>query len=197
MHAMAATPAGGAMRRLHAADRPAFAEHLLRLDPASRHMRFEGGVSDTRIREYAREAFSRPGLRLGYFDRGTLRAAAELIPEVRLSSPWEADAEAAFSVEEPFQAGGVGTALADRIVRYARISGVGRILLNCLPGNVRMQRIASRHGGRVANLGGDCVGVIELSAANGGTWLRAGLGEGFDLLDQAFDVSRCFSSPER
>ncbi|MCB1475019.1 MAG: GNAT family N-acetyltransferase [Rhodobiaceae bacterium] len=179
----------GVMRRLNVGDAEAFAEHLLRLDPVSRQMRFEGALSDDTIRKYALGAFNRPGVHLGYVENGMIRAAGELVPEVRKDFSWPAEAEAAFSVEKHLQEGRIGTRLAERIIGYARVSGIRRIVLNCLPQNVRMQRIAAHFGGELRYLEGEYQGIIELGAPNLATCLRAGLHEGFDLVDRALNFA--------
>src|SRR5690606_19422203 len=118
------------------------------------------------VRNYALGAFRRPGLFLGYIEQGALRAAGELVPEPARGLAWPVQAEAAFSVERPVQESRIGTRLAERIVGYARISGIRRIVLNCLPHNIRMQRIASHFGGRLRYLEGEYQGIIELGAPN-------------------------------
>ncbi|MGE0230873.1 MAG: GNAT family N-acetyltransferase [Flavobacteriaceae bacterium] len=179
----------GVMRRLNASDAGAFAEHLLRLDPESRQMRFEGALSDDTVRRYALGAFDRPGIQLGYIEHGVIRAVGELVPEAVKGFVWPAEAEAAFSVERPLQEGRIGTRLAERIIGYARVSGIRRIVLNCLPQNVRMQRIASHFGGQLRYMEGEYQGVIELGAPNLATCLRTGLHEGFDLVDRAISFA--------
>ncbi|MEA2858952.1 MAG: hypothetical protein QOC72_991, partial [Methylobacteriaceae bacterium] len=51
----------GYIRKLWPSDEPAFRDHLLRLDPDSRHDRFAMGVSDDFIRNYAERCFKLEG----------------------------------------------------------------------------------------------------------------------------------------
>ena len=45
-------PEGGVIRKLWIGEADKYREHLLRLDPSSRHNRFGGGVSDDFIGRY-------------------------------------------------------------------------------------------------------------------------------------------------
>jgi GNAT superfamily N-acetyltransferase len=78
----------------------------------------------------------------GYFEDGTLRAAAELRP---FGKPFPVDAEAALSVERPWQNHGVGSALLERTILAAQNRGIRTIQLNCLVDNIRMQAVAKKH----------------------------------------------------
>lgn len=151
-------PADGVIRRLLPPDAEDFTTHLKRLAPSDRRARFGGAVSDARVEQYAATAFAGDGLIFGYVHDGVLRAAAELRP---LQPRWRASAEAAFSVEAPWQDRGIGTALFDRTVRAASNRGLTTLIVICLPGNARMQRIAARHGARLVWQEGDVVGRIE------------------------------------
>ena len=97
-----------------------FRDHLLRLDKESRRMRFAHSVSDAFIDEYARRMTQYGSLVYGHLVDGNVRGAAELR---RLGDTWGEEAEAAFSVERPYQNHGVGTELMGRVVRAARIVG--------------------------------------------------------------------------
>lgn len=91
---------GGTIRELLPAEMDKFRDHLLRLDRTSRQMRFAHGVSDSFIEDYARRMNDAGAMAYGFKLDGEVRAAAELIPA---GSSWGAIAEAAFSVEPPFQ----------------------------------------------------------------------------------------------
>lgn len=71
-----------------------------------------------------------------------MRAAAELR---KLGASWHPEAEAAFSVEKPFQDSGIGSDLLGRILRSARNRGVTRLYMSCLAENARMRRIARKY----------------------------------------------------
>jgi len=98
---------GGIIRKLWPTEVGKFREHLLRLDPESRRMRFAHAVSDVFIEDYANRMHHMGSIVYGYFEGPHLRAAAELR---KLSAVWGEEAEAAFSVEKDWQGKGIGTA---------------------------------------------------------------------------------------
>src|SRR5262249_15629474 len=114
-------PPGGMIRKLWISERDLFREHLLRLDPRSRRHRFGGAVSDQFLREYSDLAFGIDSIMHGFFVNGTLRGAAELRP---VGSPLKREAEAAFSIEHPWQSHGVGSLLLERTLLAARNRGL-------------------------------------------------------------------------
>jgi GNAT superfamily N-acetyltransferase len=137
------------IRRLWQADMAAFRDHLLRLDPVSRHQRFGGGMSDDFIAHYAESCFGRGDLVFGAFVDGELHGAAELRSKEAIWSeqaPFQRHihAEAAFSVEEEFRRHGIGEQLFGRLQRAATNHGVETIEIICLPENVGMMRLAEK-----------------------------------------------------
>ena len=91
-------PEGGMIRKLWAGEAAHYRDHMLRLDPVSRHSRFGGGVSDDFVRGYVNLSISLDAVVHGFFVSGVMRGAAELRPlGVRLPR----EAEAAISVEKP------------------------------------------------------------------------------------------------
>ena len=69
---------GGTVRKLWLADRGAFRDHLLRLDPISRHQRFAMGASDDFVIRYAETSFNLDTLIHGWFVNDRLVGAGEL-----------------------------------------------------------------------------------------------------------------------
>jgi len=144
-----ATPSPVEIRRLWPSDKELFRDHLLRLDPRSRHLRFGGGMSDEFLVHYAENCFGKGDLVYGAFIDGAMIGAAEL----RSNQPiWSEQArfgrhihaEAAFSVEEGHRRRGVGEKLFKRILRAAANHGVETIEIVCLPENVGMQNLAKK-----------------------------------------------------
>jgi GNAT superfamily N-acetyltransferase len=78
---------------------------------------------------------------LGMFDAGEMRGVAELRS---LRDNWCAEAEAAFSVERPWQRKGIGTALMVEVVRASSARGIKHIYLSCHTRNRPMLRIAEK-----------------------------------------------------
>jgi len=128
----------GVVRKLWKADAAAYADHLLRLDPASRRNRFGGAVADSFLRHHADSAFDPGNVINGFFADGVLRGAAELRPF------GVGQAEAAFGIERPWQSHGVGTELLERALLAARNRGVKQLHITCLLENQRMQQLAPK-----------------------------------------------------
>jgi GNAT superfamily N-acetyltransferase len=113
-------PDGGVIRKLWLGEHTKYRDHLLRLDTASRHSRFGGGVSDDFIRNFVDLSLSLDAVVHGFFVDGMMRGAAELR---QLSARLPGQAEAAISVEKPWQSHGVGSALLRRTLLAARNRG--------------------------------------------------------------------------
>jgi RimJ/RimL family protein N-acetyltransferase len=147
----------GNIRRLWPTETDKFRDHLLRLDPDSRRMRFAHSVSDAFIEDYASRMSDYGSLVYGYLVDSEVRGAAELR---RLGDAWGEEAEAAFSVETPYQDVGVGTDLMGRVVRAARNRRIRRLYMSCLAENAKMQVIARKHEAQLRFEYGDVIGEI-------------------------------------
>ncbi|WP_051356723.1 GNAT family N-acetyltransferase [Azorhizobium doebereinerae] len=133
--------APGIIRKLWPSEVQIFRDHLLRLDTETRRSRFGSAVSDDFISHYAERVFRSGAIVHGCFVDGVLCAAAELYP---FSEILPSEAEAAFSVEAPYQNLGLGTLLMNRTVLAARNRGIRTLYMNCLARNRRMQQIARK-----------------------------------------------------
>jgi GNAT superfamily N-acetyltransferase len=134
-------PEGGIIRKMWSVEASRYREHLLRLDQASRRNRFGGNISDEFLAEYATLATSIDTVIHGFFVNGTMRGAAELRP---IGAPIAREAEAAFSIEQPWQSHGVGSALLARTLLAARNRGITFLHMACLADNERMQQLARK-----------------------------------------------------
>jgi len=137
------------LRRLWQADKEAFRDHLLSLDPRSRHLRFGGGMSDDFLVHYAENCFGKGDLLYGAFVDSKMVGAAELRSNQAIWSeqaPFgrHIHAEAAFSVDQDHRRRGIGEKLFKRILRAATNHGVETIEIVCLPENVGMQKLAKK-----------------------------------------------------
>src|SRR5690349_7190194 len=132
----------GSVRKLWPTETERFRDHLLRLDKESRRLRFAHAVSDAFIEDYASRMTEFGSVVYGHILDGHVRGAAELR---RLGDSWGTEAEAAFSVEKPYQDQGVGSELMGRVVRAARNRGIRRLYMSCLAENSKMQTIARKH----------------------------------------------------
>ena len=134
-------PDGGIIRKLWMGETDAYRDHLLRLDRDSRHRRFSGAVGDEVIARHAATANDIGVVVHGFFIDGVLRGAAELR---QTGSLFAREGEAAFSIEQPWQSHGVGTALLERTLLSARNRGIKLLQMNCLADNQRMQQLARK-----------------------------------------------------
>jgi GNAT superfamily N-acetyltransferase len=121
-------------------------EHLLRLSPADRRLRFFGGVGDDFIAAHCRRIDGLRAVAIGYFESGVLRGAAELHIAGNFADP----AELAITVESEWQAHHVGTELLSHAITIAENRGVRAIVMLCLLDNLRMQHIARKFADRLA-----------------------------------------------
>lgn len=158
MHAR--LPKGGLVRKLWIGEVESYRAHLLRLDRESRRSRFAGTVSDGFIRDYADLALRLDAALHGFFVDGILRGAAELRS---IGEPTAREAEAALSIERPWQSHGIGSILLARTLLAARNRGVRFLHMACLADNLRMQQLARKFD---ATLSFDFGGVVgEMSAS--------------------------------
>lgn len=151
-------PEGGLVRKLWIGETTAYRDHLLRLDPESRHRRFSGTVGDEVIVRHAATADELGVVVHGFFIDGMLRGGAELR---HIGGMFSREAEAAFSIEQPWQSHGVGTALLERTLLSARNRGVKSLQLNCLADNRRMQQLARKFEADLSFDFGGVVGEVD------------------------------------
>ena len=147
---------GGSVRKLWIGETNHYCDHLLRLDSESRRNRFGGAVSDDFIRTYAEPSGLTDAVIHGFFVDGVLRGAAEL----RLL-PAPNEAEAAFSIERPWQSHGVGTALLERTLLAARNRQIKLLHMTCLAENQRMQQLALKFDAELTFDFGSVIGEVE------------------------------------
>jgi GNAT superfamily N-acetyltransferase len=153
-------PEGAVIRKLWIGETDTYRQHLLRLDPPSRRNRFGGGVSDSFIGNYADLSFALDAVVHGCFIGGALRGVAELRP---LGLRFRREAEAALSVEKPWQSHGVGSALLARTLLTARNRGFRHLHMACLTDNKRMQQLARKFDAELSFDFGSVVGEVESS----------------------------------
>jgi GNAT superfamily N-acetyltransferase len=151
---------GGLIRKLWSVETDAYRDHLLRLDADSRRSRFGGAIADDMVRTYAATARDSDVILHGFFVDGVLRGAADL----RFLGPiYRREAEAAFSIEKPWQSHGVGTALLERSLLAARNRGIMLLHVCCLAENQRMQQLARKFEAELSFDYGTVIGKMENS----------------------------------
>lgn len=132
--------------------------HLLRLSPHDRQMRFCGGVSDDRIREYCKNINWTSTTMLGCFVDGVLRGIACV---VTLREGFSVSAEIAFSVESGHQNQGIGTMLVKKAIAIARNRYISTAYLFCLRENGKMRHIAGKFDAEFSYIGTDIEGKVS------------------------------------
>jgi hypothetical protein len=139
---------------------PLLRDHLLRLDPQSRHDRFHGFLDDSFIERYASKCAGDGTIIIAYMESGIVRGAAELHPPEQSEDGLP---EIAFSVEQSVRRQGVGSVLFRRLISEARWKGYRRLRVTTGAGNDAMRALASKFGARLEFRHGESTGTIELT----------------------------------
>ncbi len=158
---------------------------LLRLDGESRRNRFGGGVSDDFIRGYVDLSIGLDAVIHGFFVDGALRGAGELR---RIGTGFAEEAEAAFSIEKPWQSHGVGTALLERTLLAARNRGFKLLHMACLAENRRMQQLAHKFDAELTFDFGSVVGEVEAPQPTPLSLMRELVADGHGFATAMLDV---------
>jgi len=186
-------PHGGMIRKLWIGEAESYRDHLLRLDADSRRNRFAGTVSDEFVRDYADLSFGIDAIIHGFFVEGGLRGAAELRP---IGAPITREAEAAFSIEKPWQSHGVGSALLARTLLAARNRGVKFLHMACLSDNERMQQLARKFDADLSFDFGSVVGEVSAPRPTPLSVLREAVADNYGFATAVLDVhSRMLKLP--
>lgn len=139
---------------------PLLRDHLLRLDPESRHDRFNGYLDDGFIERYAAKCADDGTVIVAYMESGIVRGAAELHPAEQSGDGLP---EIAFSVERGVRRQGVGSLLFHRLISEARWRGHRRLRITTDGGNVAMRALASKFNAKLEFRRGESTGTIDLS----------------------------------
>src|SRR5712691_4471910 len=178
-------PRGGLIRKLWIGEADIYRDHLLRLDADSRRNRFAGAVSDEFVRGYADLSFGIDAVIHGFFVDGTLRGAAELRP---IGAPMTREAEAAFSIEKPWQSHGVGSMLLERTLLAARNRGLKFLHMACLVDNKRMQQLARKYRAELTFDFASVVGEVAAPRPTPLSVMREILADSHGFATAVFDV---------
>ena len=138
---------------------PLLREHLLRLDPESRHDRFNGFLDDSFIERYAARCAADGTIIVAYMENGIVRGAAELHPPEQSE---DLVPEIAFSVEACVRRQGVGSILLRRLLSEARWRGYRRLRVTTGAQNHAMRALASKFGAHLVFRHGESTGMIEV-----------------------------------
>ncbi len=148
---------GGMIRKLWIGETEAYRNHLLRLDAESRRNRFGVAIADELVDAYMASPTWGGAVMHGFLVDGVLRGVAELKP---FGAAFPSEAEAAFSVEKPWQSHGVGSALLARTLLAAGNRGIRHVHLACLSDNARMQQLARKFAAHLSFDLGSVVGEV-------------------------------------
>jgi GNAT superfamily N-acetyltransferase len=171
-------PETAVIRKLWIGETTGYRGHLLRLDQQSRRNRFGGAVSDEAIAKYVDDSFGLDAVVHGCFIDGVLRGGAELRP-LGLRRPRRA--EAALSVERPWQGHGIGSALLQRTLLAACNRGYRLLHFACLADNKRMQQLARKFDAELSFDFGSVVGKVAASRPTPLSLLRELLTDGHSI----------------
>ena len=178
-------PDGGVVRKLWIGEAGKYRDHLLRLDPQSRRNRFSGGVSDQFIHNYIDLTGGLNAVVHGFFIDDVMRGAAELRP---LGTGFPRDAEAAISVEQPWQSHGVGSALLRRTLLAARNRGFRLLHMACLADNRRMQQLARKFDAELSFDFESVIGEVESSRPTALSLMREVLSDSHGFATAMLDL---------
>jgi GNAT superfamily N-acetyltransferase len=138
---------------------PLLRDHLLRLDPESRHDRFNGFMDDSFIERYAAKCADDGTVIIAYIEDGAVRGAAELHPPGQLP---DALPEVAFSVEASVRRQGVGSILFRKLIVEAGRKGYRCLRITTGAQNQAMRALAGKFGARLTFRQGESSGNIDL-----------------------------------
>ena len=138
---------------------PLLRDHLLRLDPDSRHDRFNGFLDDSFIERYAEKCANDGTIIVAYMENGMVRGAAELHPPDEAT---ECLPEIAFSVEACVRRRGVGSVLFRRLISEARWKGYRKLRVTTGAQNHAMRALANKFGAHLTFRQGESTGSIDL-----------------------------------
>lgn len=156
---MISTVARGTVRTLSAKELPLLREHLLRLDPQSRHDRFNGFIDSGFIVRYAAKCVNDGTIVVAYVEDGIVRGAAEL-HQADLSP--SSLPEIAFSVESCVRRKGVGSLLFAKLIEKARALNYQKLRITTGAQNDAMRALAHKFGANLTFRHGESTGSIDL-----------------------------------
>jgi GNAT superfamily N-acetyltransferase len=150
---------GHVRKLLRQEELPLLRAHLLRLDPASRHDRFNGFMDDDFVERYAAKCADDGTIIVAYIEDGEVRGAAELHPPDQAP---DALPEIAFSVEASVRRQGVGSILFKQLISEARWKGYRSLRITTGAQNQAMRSLANKFGAHLIFRHGESTGTIDL-----------------------------------
>ena len=153
------------IRALGPSYRERIAQHLLRLEPADRYLRFGYAANDEQVRRYAEQLdFDRDEI-FGIYNR-----RLELIAMAHLAFSEDPAhkqcAEFGVSVLKQARGRGFGARLFERAVMHARNEGVDMVFIHALSENTAMLKIARKAGATVRRDGTESEAYLQIPPAS-------------------------------
>jgi GNAT superfamily N-acetyltransferase len=183
------TPAKGVRTLRQQEELPLLRDHLLRLDPESRHDRFHGFMDDSFIERYAAKCADDGTVIIAYIEDGVVRGAAELHPPEQ--SP-DSLPEIAFSVEARVRRQGVGSILFKKLIAEARSKGYRSLRITTGAQNEAMRALARKFGAHLTFRHGESTGTIDLTPLPQPQAETAGIATPVDAARAMVTVNRAY-----
>jgi len=157
-----------------------YRDHLLRLGPEDRRLRFGTPASDARIVAFAEGIEFHQTRVLARLD-----VNPEVIGAVQISLLSRCAVELAFSVDPACRRTGLGTELMNRALIWARNRRRSHAHIYCLAENIAMRRLAAAAGMEITSAGCETEAVLALSAATPLSYAAEAFAERVALMDLA------------
>ena len=182
----------GEYRKLTAGERRLLRDHLLRLSPEDRALRFLSAVSTDHIEQYCSRVDEYHRIVIGYFVDDVMRGAGEIVFNVGPTCC--GNCEVALSVESASQNRGVGSELVRRLLVLARNRGVSKVRMLCMRSNRRMQRLAQKFDSELHFVAGDVEGTLYPRRPDAATLFEESWQQGCALLNLVFGLTPAVTS---
>jgi len=148
------------IRPLTVYEREAVRHFYLALGPDDRRKRFCCSLSDETVSSYVdRIDFTRDTILAAFDEQARIIGLAELVRGAGAG-------EMAFSVLPDRRCQRIGTKLMQRLLRRAKICGIGKVFVIFLSDNMPMRRMANRAGMALSSVEGEAYAERELPAAS-------------------------------
>jgi GNAT superfamily N-acetyltransferase len=167
-------------KRLALCDVESLVAHLCVLSSADRRLRFGAALSDAALIHYVNDIdFTRDAVYGVYANDLTLAGVAHVVAVGET-------AELGLSVTDEYRRHGIGGALFQRAISWARNKGVTVLFMHCLTRNTVILHIAQKTGMRIVVASSEADAYLKLSPATAGTMTDEILGDQFAMFDHAW-----------
>lgn len=162
-----------------------YGDHLLRLGPDDRRLRFGYPRDNDALRGYVDGLQPSRDVIIAHFG-----ADLAVVGAGHIALCGRDEAEFALSVDAARRGCGIGGGLFARAVAFARNRGVRTAVVYCLAENRQMRRLARKVGMITSSSAGDSEGVLDLSPATVGSLAGEMVSECAGVCDYALKANR-------